>query len=399
MPCGRRLTRTLGLVAAAWSVAACDPEELDDRCPAMPEMSAPEDYEDLELSCAEVPELCDLPVVSLVREPDADTAIDIVFVGDGYTEASMGSYRERVRELIDELSADADGIVGRDADLFNFHRIDLVTPGPDIEDRPLASCVGGSPTGGDWLGGSYARAMRAARNAPDVDLVVLIAAGLSTGRGGASGGSPFVIVMRHENSYRMLTHEMGHALVGLQDEYEEFDERHYLADQYEIWTGNPLLPNLSLSPDEDWEGIVDGAVEGGGRYATGVYRPTENCRMRDSEDADAFCPVCSAAIDDVLAGRRGAVDGPPRCGVALGHADESGSRSAAFYARDGNGLRSMAWSIDGAAPLVVDIATLDAHAARLPAWFEISSSADVAREIVLTCVDASGETTESSLAP
>lgn len=73
----------------------------------------------------ERPELCGLPVVSVIREPDRDVAIDIVFVGDGYTTSNLGAFRSTVENWIREMDADTDGVVGRDRTLFNFHRVGL----------------------------------------------------------------------------------------------------------------------------------------------------------------------------------------------------------------------------------------------------------------------------------
>ena len=38
-----------------------------------------------------------------------------------------------------------------------------------------------------------------------------------------------------------------------------------------------------------------GLFEGGGYQSKGVWRPSEDCRMRTNESPD-FCPVCSRAI-------------------------------------------------------------------------------------------------------
>ena len=392
----RRGLRLFAWIASALVGAACEGER-DDVCPVMVEPWAEGDFEGFQLRCDRVPELCDLPVESRVAEADLELAIDVVFVGDGYEEGAIEAYRERVTTLVEELSNDRDTIVGRDPGLFNFHRVDLVTATSDVESRPLRSCV--TEDGGAYFaGGDDLRVARAAANAPDVDLVVVITAGSSESRGNA-GQSVFgtdVIRMRHENSYRMLTHEMGHALVGLGDEYVDFERRHYLADKYETWTGNPLPPNLSLSPDEDWGGLVEGAVEGGGRFAYGVYRPTNRCLMLDSEAE--FCPVCSAAIDDVITARRGRLDGPPRCGLAVGHGVEGGPREVAFYGRDGNGLRFLSFGVDGQEPIQNDLANFRPLAPRLPVWFEIGSSlGEDATTVSVTCVDDGGETSTSTL--
>jgi len=356
------------LVIAAVFKGGCGTDNREDLCPEMPKWES----SDLEVfPCDVVPELCGLPIDSVVREPDLDLAIDVVFLGDGYTGTSIASYRDRVCELVGQLSADSDSIVGRDPTLFNFHRVDVIGPGPQADSL-------------------------AAANAPAADVVVEIVAPSGEVRANVSGGDPYVIKMSHSDSHRVLTHEMGHALIGLHDEYVEFDSRHYFADMYVQWTSNPLSPNLSLSPGEDWGGLVSGAIEGGGRHAYGVYRPTNRCRMLDDSVVDVeFCPVCSAAIDLILTSRRGATDGPPRCGIAMGVKKEDGFQPLLYFGRDGNGLSS--FTLGDTLEIEIDIAALRAVGSRLPTWFDLGSSTTGSGEIRMRCTDGLGEMGEAAL--
>jgi hypothetical protein len=385
----------LATVAALVAVAACQPDPPPDACSGEPVSWGPGDMQGSLLRCEVVPELCGLPVESTINEPDLRRAIDLVFVGDGYTAATLPRYRERVDELVAGLVADGDGIVGRDPRLFNFHRVDVRSPGTAPGSRALRSCVAGPPDA-LWLSMDDARALRAAANAPDVDLVLGLVLG-TPGRGHAGGDPSFgpgVVVLNHGDSHRVFTHEMGHALVGLADEYVEFDDTHYMATSYERWTMDPLPPNLSLSADESWGGLVSGTVEGGGRFARGVYRPTRSCRMSDSRSEEvSFCPVCAAAIQGMLAGRRGIADGRPRCGLALGHPDERGHRRLLTFGRDENGLRSLALEVDGEVWIPQGfVASRAADAAYAPVFLEVGASvAGSAREATVTCVDSQGE--------
>ncbi len=383
------------MALAAMLAAGCGSDERPDLCPAMPEQwDYRADFDGVLLRCDVVPELCGLAVDSITREPDLNLAIDVVFVSDGYTAATIGSFRDRVRELVDQLTADGDGIVGRDPTLFNFHRLDLVGEGTEVESRPLRSCV--SDLGGEsswFLVGDDARVERAAANAPAVDLLVVIVAGSGGSRGpaGRTVLGTNIVRMSDDVSHRVLTHEMGHALIGLGDEYVELDRRHYLADRYERWTSNPLPPNLSLSPEGDWGGLVTGAIEGGGRYARGVYRPTNRCRMLDAHSDVQFCPVCSAAIDLVLRSRRGTSDGPPRCGLAIGPEQASGHRDLLYFGRDGDGLSALTATVDGMPLPEVDLSAFQPLAARLPVWFEIESGTTGSNEVSVTCTDGREE--------
>jgi hypothetical protein len=386
------LTRIAALALATWTVTGCtDPYGL---CPDVPTLWQPDDLAELRLRCELVPELCGLPVASTIRERDPDVAIDIVFVGDGYTPSLLAAYRARVAGLISDLTADAEGIVGRDPALFNFHRIDLVAPSTEVADRALRSCKR-EDGGSRFLVGDDFRVERAVAMAPAADVVVVLVADTDYARGTAGVslfGTP-IIRMLHGDSHRVLTHELGHALIGLADEYVDFDRAHPVVGRYVRWTTSPLPPNLSLDPDETWGGLVNGTREGGGRFATGVYRPTDRCRMFDAHRAVPFCPVCSAAVDAVLAARRGIDDGAPRCGLAIGPND------LVAFGRDASGLGSLVLThhVD---ELEIE-STTEPHALRplaaaAPVWFEVHWSA-LAGEVRLTCVDTLGEITEVAL--
>lgn len=100
----------------------------------------------------------------------------------------------------------------------------------------------------------------------------------------------------------VVVHEFGHSFAGLADEY-------FYDDQYETFYPEgiePWEPNLSTLThfDAKWahllgdpaalsEGI--GIYEGGGYQSKGVFRPSDNCRMRTNEHP-VFCAVCREAI-------------------------------------------------------------------------------------------------------
>ena len=134
----------------------------------------------------------------------------------------------------------------------------------------------------------------------------------------------------HPTFQQVLVHEFGHAYAGLGDEYAYDDgyETMYPADT------EPWEPNLTTLVDFDskWADMVPqgtpvptplaqipdyrlirtekerrqlnaatqrvGVFEGGGYQSKGVYRPSQECRMKINE-VDAFCPVCTRAIQRI----------------------------------------------------------------------------------------------------
>ena len=109
----------------------------------------------------------------------------------------------------------------------------------------------------------------------------------------------------------VIVHEFGHSFGGLGDEY-------FYDDQYETMYPSdtePWEPNLTTLVDFDskWRDMLPagtpiptpadgrdlttkvGVYEGGGYQSKGVYRPTQECRMKINE-VEVFCPVCQRAI-------------------------------------------------------------------------------------------------------
>lgn len=275
--------------------------------------------------CDNAPGLCHLAVEHWPEQ--AADAIHIVFVGDGFDVDEAAIYRRAVDLLVAGLRGDPGGIVGRAPGRFAFHRVDLFDGGalPDGWRTPLGTCRAPRP-GGASLRQDDDRAELAASAAGPADVVVTLSdsARFRASAGQSYGGRAAIVRLALEHDHRVLDHELGHALVGLGDEYAA-DDRHYTAPPQPIFATGPAIelgqtrdtPNLSVHGDgRRWAVLVDGAWPGGlADYATGVYHPTDRCRMND--EADPYCPVCDDAIDRWLV-RHG--HGPaPACAIVAAH--------------------------------------------------------------------------------
>jgi hypothetical protein len=116
-------------------------------------------------------------------------------------------------------------------------------------------------------------------------------------------------------SRAVVIHEFGHAFGGLADEY--FNSAVAYNDYFPLDV-EPWNPNLTTLVDFDtkWKHMlreetpvptpaeevyvnVVGVYEGGGYVARGVFRPMIDCRMHTNDAA--FCPVCSAALEKMIA--------------------------------------------------------------------------------------------------
>jgi hypothetical protein len=132
-------------------------------------------------------------------------------------------------------------------------------------------------------------------------------------------------------------HELGHALFGLEDEYD------YGTCDPTLY--EPLGPNVALGSPYPWASMMskgidiptidpDPSVVGaykGGLYCTeGVYRPQHTCFMR--ELSSSFCKVCEAHVNKTFLARAAACQPKASCAhseCAAGAALEQGCSACA----------------------------------------------------------------------
>lgn len=142
---------------------------------------------------------------------------------------------------------------------------------------------------------------------------IIILANTENYGGGGIYNSYTLTAAHHATFAPVVVHEFGHSFGGLGDEY-------FYDDQYETMYPagvEPWEPNITTLTDFDakWRDMLPegtpvptplsdredevftrvGVFEGGGYQSKGVYRPTQECRMKINE-APAFCPVCQRAL-------------------------------------------------------------------------------------------------------
>ena len=140
----------------------------------------------------------------------------------------------------------------------------------------------------DWLAG-----------VPYEHIIVLVN---TDSYGGGGILNSYNLSMTHHPKFRpVVVHEFGHSFAGLADEYAyETEDIPMYPHDVEPWE-----PNITTMVDfaSKWknqtgtEGI--GLFEGAGYSLKGIYRPTEDCRMRTNENPE-FCPVCQQAINRLI---------------------------------------------------------------------------------------------------
>lgn len=317
----RTLSSSVVLLAAGLGVA-CRPAEL---------LSLPLPPSCTDVAPAACGDGCDV-VMRSVGDVD-DASVRVLFVADGYGPDEGGAFFDDVESLWQAVRAHEDGIVGRSPALFRARAAFPMVPA-DSAGTAFAGCFQT-----DALDGTTMLAVDlatvddvTAANDAAADVVVVIVN--AWGRANAPYGAVTTemvstaqettvvvrttarkVVLSRTNGADVLEHELGHAVVDLGDEYVDVDACHEHSDVFaglEVSRNLPAAdldaPNLTL--DETgarWADIVDGAEEGGQRYASCIYHPPHgdgSCRMEDSSSS-SWCPVCDAAITDALSVRAG----------------------------------------------------------------------------------------------
>ncbi|MBK6690218.1 MAG: hypothetical protein IPG45_37480 [Deltaproteobacteria bacterium] len=252
--------------------------------------------------CVANPTLCNLNVVSTIEQADLDVAIDVVLVGDGFTNAV--DWQNTATGLINQFRAAPSNMYGRFPNLFNFHVVDVISATSDVGDADTTDTALGMQVSGPYINADGGRVNLAALNAPDVDVVISVA-NSGSGRANANYNSQLASggVVRMRVGGDVITHELGHALFRLADEYEE-------ASLCNAQNESSLLLEPNVTAENScykFQGIAGaGCVQGGKYCSAGIWRSAGGCFMRSN--TGGACPACNREIEEVLRERRSRAD-------------------------------------------------------------------------------------------
>lgn len=287
--------------------------------------------------------------------------VDLVIVGEGYTEDDFrpgGEWTIDAARLIKNFFEKMPFKELRT--LFNVHLVEVSsldrgadeTPEADRKRTAFDACYGNNGVARLLVCRDGDAVLRAARNAPDADLVVVL---VNDSRDGGSGtdvdGVPVSVCSNHPAAYLTAIHELGHSFAGLGDEY--VDEA--IADRYPLpESGDFPEPNLTLAEFVDttsrqrliktlkWGHYLEepgatrkyskGYYEGGYYRARGVYRPALSCIMGTQEGGGRFCFVCKDAMTRAI--HRAAGRGPAGGVVPLPISRMNGPLRGPYYFYD-----------------------------------------------------------------
>lgn len=251
------------------------------------------------------------------RSGTAADCIDVAFVAEGYTKQEMPLFYKDCEKAVEALFAHEPFASLRDR--FNFVAVAA----------PSAQSGVSVPSKGIWRNTavqSHFDTFYSERYLTTLHLKqlhnhlagipyehIIILANTDHYGGGGIYNSYTLTAAHHATFAPVVVHEFGHSFGGLGDEY-------FYDDQYEPmypagvepWEQNlttltdfgskwkDMLPEgtpvpTPLSDREDDIFTRVGVFEGGGYQSKGVYRPTQECRMKINE-APVFCPVCQRAL-------------------------------------------------------------------------------------------------------
>lgn len=258
-------------------------------------------------------------VMTLHKGATPDKALDILFIPDGYSKADKKKLKYDMKRFASYILACSP--FKESAQKINIRAIKGFSEESGITDP------NGGITKKTLLGSSFNvldldrylmclnvwKMHEVADDAP-YDIIVIIA---NSDKYGGGGIYNFYCTVnnRGRSSDYVIVHELGHLIGGLGDEYytSEVSVRDYYPEGVE-----PVEPNLTTLVDFEskWQDMLDpttpvptpatrkyenvlGVYEGGGYVAEGVYRPWQNCTMKEAV-YNNFCPVCSKTLGKVI---------------------------------------------------------------------------------------------------
>ncbi len=236
------------------------------------------------------------PVTTILNNGPSSNRLDLVFVGDGYVAAELGTYAVHVQNVLNYLLSQEPFATYRN--FFNAHRVDVVSNESGVDNDPVPGILKDTALDmGFYCGGTerllcvnVGDALLYAADAPAAEQVFAVANSVKYGGAGYITSDLATVSGGNGAATEVAVHEMGHSLGNLADEYDY--------DGPPVYTGpEPAEPNVSIlradamaasgtkwarwlgDPGVGFGGLVD-TYEGANYSAFGIYRPTANSKMR-----------------------------------------------------------------------------------------------------------------------
>ncbi len=235
------------------------------------------------------------PFDTVIDNGASSNRVDMIFIGDGYQASEINStYVTHVNNTLGHFFSSAP--LGRYSSFFNVHRVNVVS-NESGADKPLDDIYVDTALNASYsYGGNVERclyfdtglanaavASALAGTGIDTDDGMLLGA-VNDSKYGGCGGQWGVYSAGNGAANEVALHEIGHSFANLADEYFYTDD-HYNGPEPGQW-------NVTADPEsgkwDRWVGYDDpdsdigpiGYYEGGRYNATGIWRPSDNSKMR-----------------------------------------------------------------------------------------------------------------------
>lgn len=269
-----------------------------------------------------------LPFEYLHKGTDSERAIDLAILAEGYTAEEMDKFLESAKKITTEILSYEPFASRKD----NFNIIAVLTPstesGVSIPKRDEWKETRYDSHFSTFYSDRYLTSPRVWKMHRDLEGIpyeaILMIVNTSEYGGGGIFNSYQIAPSDNQFTLPVSVHEFGHSFGGLADEYN-YDDSEDMAypDGIEPWEKNittltdfdskwknQLTPGIQVptpqneKPREeminvDFNNMPIGVYEGAGYRKTGVYRPSETCRMRDNY-FPKFCKVCETSLIEIL---------------------------------------------------------------------------------------------------
>lgn len=224
---------------------------------------------------------------TVIDSGPSENRIDIVVVGDGYTQSELANYQIHVNNILSGYFAQEP--LASYINFFNVHRVDVISAESGVDEPDyniyrntaldMSYNCGGTPR---LLCIDTTKAWSAASVAPDADQILALAN--STRYGGAGYTDLATMAGNNSESVELALHEFGHSFGKLADEYDYGGNTTYTGPE-------PSQINVSIYNAQQqatlqtkwyrWLYLPNVDTYEGAYYCKyGIYRPTDNSKMR-----------------------------------------------------------------------------------------------------------------------
>lgn len=262
-----------------------------------------------------------LQIKQLCENGTLENCIDVAIVAEGYTKDELETFFKDAQNAMESIMGHAPFTEYKNA--FNFVAVGLESEdsGVSVPQKNLWKSTALHSHFDTFYSDRYLTTLHLKElhnklaGIPYEHIIILA----NTNEYGGGGiYNSYTLTTAHHRSFKpVVVHEFGHSFGGLADEY-------YYDDQYgtmyptdtEPWEKNITTlvdfdskwkklikgtPEIPTKPSKDINEIYNkvGVFEGAGYTSKGVYRGTQECRMKINE-APGFCPVCQDALKQLI---------------------------------------------------------------------------------------------------